>query len=117
MRVVTAASWLQAQIAADASGKLLESGVALPMWDNTRLDIQMNFLDHDNCSTIQSDERVSVLISTLVFDALTKWLANSRPRVLALAYSKSMTTNCLWTFAGKSSGDSPGGSWRRILPY
>lgn len=48
---------------------------------------------------------------------LTKWLANSKPGVLADAYSKSMTTNCLCSFAGRSNGDSDLGSRRRRLPY
>lgn len=47
----------------------------------------------------------------------TKWLANSRPRTLADAYSKSMTTSCLCSLAGRRRGDSPLGSIRRRLPY
>jgi hypothetical protein len=48
---------------------------------------------------------------------LTKWLANSRPGKLALAYSKSMTTSCLCSFLGSRRGDSPAGTKRRMLPY
>lgn len=48
---------------------------------------------------------------------LTKWFANSKPGVLADAYSKSMTTSCLCSLAGRRSGDSPLGSIRRRLPY
>lgn len=52
-----------------------------------------------------------------------KWFANSRPGVLADAYSKSMTTSCLWVFWGRRRGE--GGVWgvggggrrRRMLPY
>ena len=48
---------------------------------------------------------------------LTNWLANSKPGMFAEAYSKSITTSCLCSLAGRRRGDSPLGLSRSRLPY
>lgn len=52
---------------------------------------------------------ISSSLAHINIGVLTKWFANSKPGVFADAYSKSMTINCLCSFAGVNNGDSPDG--------